>query len=362
MMTRKTVGYVELEWTCEHCGTENPGPRKFCNNCGAPQPRNIEFHQPAEAILLSDADDIERAKAGPDVHCPYCQARNPGNSAFCGACGGDLTDAEARESGKVLGAHRSGGALEIECPSCGTLNLPTALECAGCGDSLGEEKLPSPAPKKKEGAKPSRPLPVGILIGVGLLCLVVIIALVVLLGRTEEQSAVVQNTSWSRSVPIEMLSSVERDDWADEIPSDATILDCSEEYRSTLSEPAPNTVEVCGTPYTVDTGSGFGEVVQDCVYELYDEFCSYTAMDWVLFDTVSITGNDNNPVWPEYILEEDQRAGTGEEELVVIFLVGEETFSYKLDNVDKFEQFISGSNWILEINTFGKVVSARAER
>ena len=34
MMTRKTVGYVELEWTCDHCGTENPGPRKFCNNCG----------------------------------------------------------------------------------------------------------------------------------------------------------------------------------------------------------------------------------------------------------------------------------------------------------------------------------------
>jgi hypothetical protein len=361
-MARKTIGYVKLAWTCDHCGTENPGPRKFCNNCGAPQPHDVEFHQPPEAELLTDADEIERAKAGPDVHCPYCKARNPGDAEFCGACGGDLTDAEARESGKVLGAHRSGAALEIECPSCGTLNLATARECASCGDSLGEEKPPTPAPKKREGAKPSRSLPVTILIGVGLLCLVAIIALGVLLGRTEEQSAVVQDTSWTRSVPIEMLTSVEREDWADEVPSDATILTCSEEVRTTLSEPAPNTVEVCGTPYTVDTGSGYGEVVQDCVYELYDEFCSYTAMDWVLFDTVSITGNDLSPVWPDYVLEENQRAGTGEEELVVIFLVGEETFSYDPDNVDKFEQFSPGSNWILEINTFGSVVSARAER
>ena len=362
MMTRKTVGYVELEWTCDHCGTENPGPRKFCNNCGAPQPHDVEFHQPADAKLLTDADEIERAKAGPDVHCPYCQARNPGDAEFCGACGGDLTDAEARESGKVLGAHRSGDALEIECPSCATLNLPTARECAGCGDSLGEEKLPTPDPKKGEGTKPSRPLPVGILIGVGLLCLVAIIALVFLLGRTEEQSAVVQDTSWSRSVPIEMLSSVEREDWADDIPSDAEILTCSVELRSTLSESAPDTVEVCGTPYTVDTGSGYGEVVQDCVYELYDDYCSYTAMDWVLFDTISITGNNLSPKWPDYVLEEDQRAGTGEEELLVIFLVGEETFSYEPDSVDKFEQFTPDSKWILEINTFGSVVDARAER
>jgi hypothetical protein len=159
-----------------------------------------------------------------------------------------------------------------------------------------------------------------------------------------------------------MLSSVEREDWADEVPSDATILNCNQEYRSTLSEPAPDTVEVCGTPYTVDTGSGFGEVVQDCVYELYAEYCSYTAMDWVLYDTISITGNDNNPVWPDYVLEEDQRAGTGEEELVVIFLVGEETFSYEPINLDEFEQFTPGSNWILEINTLGSVVSVSAER
>jgi phage FluMu protein Com len=361
-MARKTIGYVKLAWTCDHCETENPGPRKFCNNCGAPQPHDVEFHQPPEAKLLTNADEIERAKAGPDVHCPYCKARNSGDAGFCGACGGDLTDAQARESGKVLGAHRSGDALEIECPSCGTLNLATARECASCGDSLGEEKPPTPAPKKREGTKPSRSLPVAILIGVGVLCLVAIIALVVLLGRTEEQSAVVQNTSWTRSVPIEMLSSVEREDWADEVPSDATILNCNQEYRSTLSEPAPDTVEVCGTPYTVDTGSGFGEVVQDCVYELYAEYCSYTAMDWVLYDTISITGNDNNPVWPDYVLEEDQHAGTGEEELVVIFLVGEETFSYEPINLDEFEQFTPGSNWILEINTLGSVVSVSAER
>ena len=85
-------------------------------------------------------------------------------------------------------------------------------------------------------------------------------------------------------------------------------------------------------------------------------------MDWVLFDTVSITGNNLNPVWPDYVLGEDQRAGTGEEELVVLFLVGEETFSYEPDNIGEFEQFGPGSNWILKVNALGRVVSATADR
>ena len=85
-------------------------------------------------------------------------------------------------------------------------------------------------------------------------------------------------------------------------------------------------------------------------------------MDWVLFDTVSIAGTNPNPFWPEYALEDNQRAGTGEEELIVIFLTGEETLSYTPDDVNEFKSFSQGSNWILEVNTFGSVVSARPER
>ena len=78
-MTKKSLGYVELEWTCPNCETRNPGPHKFCNGCGAPQPEDVEFEQPIEEKLITDAEQIARAQAGPDLHCPYCEARNPGD-------------------------------------------------------------------------------------------------------------------------------------------------------------------------------------------------------------------------------------------------------------------------------------------
>ena len=357
-MVRKTVGYVELEWTCEHCGTGNPGPRKFCNNCGAPQPHDVEFHQAEEEVLLTDAAEIEKAKAGPDVHCPYCRARNAGGASFCGACGGDLKDAEARASGQVLGAHRSGKALEVACPSCGTLNLASMQECAGCGDSLEQ---PSPPPTDKPTDRTTRSLPIALIAGIAIGCLLLIVGLVILLSRTEEQSAVVQDVSWSRSIPIEMLTEVEEDAWADEVPANAEILSCTVEYRTTLSEPAANAVEICGTPYTVDTGSGYGEVVQDCVYEVYDDFCTYTALDWVTFDTVTVTGNDLDPYWPSYSLGENQRAGEGEQDLIVVFRADGDTLQYQAGDETEFARFVLGSRWLLEVNTFGTVVSATAE-
>ena len=105
-MTKKTLGYVHLEWACPNCQRKNPGPQKFCNGCGAPQPEDVEFIQAAEEKLITDEAEIARAKAGPDVHCPYCGARNPGDAEFCGGCGGNLAEAAARESGRVVGSHR----------------------------------------------------------------------------------------------------------------------------------------------------------------------------------------------------------------------------------------------------------------
>jgi hypothetical protein len=62
-MTRKTVGYVQLEWACPRCETRNPGPQKFCNGCGGPQPPDVKFEQPAQEKLLTDAGDRKGGRA-----------------------------------------------------------------------------------------------------------------------------------------------------------------------------------------------------------------------------------------------------------------------------------------------------------
>lgn len=355
-MARKSLGYVKLAWTCDRCDSENPGPRKFCNACGAPQPAEVEFHQPAQEIFITKPDELEAAKAGADVHCPYCGARNPAAATYCGACGGGLEGAQQRQAGKVLGAHRSGKPLPKICSSCGTHNLASALECAGCGDSLTSVRAPAKvektAVKTKKGGLPSV-----IIIGAVVACIALAGIAWAIFGRTEETTATVSDVNWSRSIPIEMLGEVEAEDWLDQIPAEAEVQSCEDTFRTTQSEPAPGAVEVCGTPYTIDEGSGYGEVVQDCEYEIYDDYCTYTTIDWVVFETVTVSGDDLNPFWPDVNLTSDQRMADGEEAYEVTFTGQDRTYTYTPDSEAEFSKFSLGSTWNLDVNALGGIVS-----
>lgn len=352
-MVKKTIGYVELAWTCPHCDSENPGPRKFCTGCGAPQPGDVQFHQLAEAVLLTEEADIRKAKAGPDVHCPYCRARNPGDAAYCGACGGDLTDAEARQSGQIVGAYREAKGLETKCPHCGTLNKSSAMECAGCGASLrgvrADDELKTTVATQKTHARRY--------VGIGCMALLLLGAAAFLFSllNKEQATGVVEQVSWERSIPVLGLAPVKQEDWIDQLPEDAEDIECRETLRTTSDEPVSGAVEVCGTPYTIDEGSGFGEVVQDCTYDVYDDFCSYMTTDWAVLGVQTVSGDDLEPIWPELLLGPDQQAGERTAEYSVIFDTSEGTYRYVTDDESEFIQYRPGSSWIIEVNRLGGV-------
>ena len=65
-MAKESLGYVELEWTCPFCNTRNPGRAKVCRNCGAAQPKDVQFHQAGEDKIVTDQEGLEMAKGGPD--------------------------------------------------------------------------------------------------------------------------------------------------------------------------------------------------------------------------------------------------------------------------------------------------------
>jgi hypothetical protein len=69
MGRRRTLGYVENEWTCPNCSTRNKGSVKTCENCGAPQPENVQFELAAEQKIVADAEKVKAAQAGADIHC-----------------------------------------------------------------------------------------------------------------------------------------------------------------------------------------------------------------------------------------------------------------------------------------------------
>ncbi len=357
-MAKKTVGYVHLEWECPACGTRNKGTDKICRNCSAAQPEDVEFTQAAQESFIEDEALINRAKAGADVHCPFCGTRNPITAEQCSQCLADLTEAKARESGKVLGSHRDKSVPDVACAHCGSMNSGTALHCTHCGAALPKPNRAAPAAKPK--AKPAAGLSKTaryVLFGIAGLFVLACIVLMVLSNRTEEIVGEVQGVSWEYAVAIEALTPVEVQDWRDEVPDGAEIMSCQQEIRRTQPNPAPDAVEVCGTPYTVDTGTGVGEVVQDCEYQIYDDLCTYTELEWREFDLVSLTGDDFEPQWPEPSLAQDQRFGESTEAYEVYFNADGRTYTYYPDDFAEYTQFEEGSRWILEVNALNNVRS-----
>ncbi|HET7011637.1 MAG TPA: zinc ribbon domain-containing protein [Anaerolineales bacterium] len=353
-MTRKTVGYVELVWTCPRCSTKNPGPQKFCNGCGGPQPENVAFEQPAQEKFLAEAGAVARAKAGPDIHCPYCGTRNPAGAKFCGNCGGDLAGGKARDRGRVLGAHRAGPAPKVKCPACGTENDADAGRCSNCGSPLPGAARAVPAEERAGAAQKIPPL----VLGIGAACLVLgALALYLLFGRTGQVVAAVEAVRWERSIQVEAFGSVEHTDWEDEIPFGAQVGNCRLEYRTTQDQPAAIATEVCGTPYTVDEGSGYGEVAQDCVFEVYDNRCTYVVQEWGVVDTLTAAGSTFDLGWPTANLAADQRWGKEAESFWVVLSADGREYTYQPESEAEFLLFDIDTEWVLEVNSLGGIRS-----
>lgn len=363
-MTKKTVGYVHLEWECPACGTRNKGIDKICRNCGAAQPKDVQFEQVAQETLIKDEKVIEKAKAGADIHCPFCGTRNPATATQCSQCLADLSDGAAREAGGVVGAHQNKAVPDVACTHCGAMNPGTAQQCSQCGAALPKPDRPEPAAQKPQVRRATGMSKTARFVLFGILGLFVIacIVLVVLSNRTEEVVGEVQGVSWEYTVLVEALTPVEVQDWRDDMPDGVEILSCREEIRRTQPNPAPNSVEVCGTPYTVDTGTGVGEVVQDCEYQVYDDLCTYTELQWREFDLVSLAGDDFDPEWPNPTLTQDQRLGESQETYEVVFNADGRTYVYHPDEYAEYVQFEEGGRWILEVNALNNVRSVTPDR
>lgn len=358
-MAKKSLGHIELQWTCPNCGTINPGPVKVCEGCGAPQPEDVEFHQAKRQELVTDEDKLAQAKAGADIHCVYCGTRNPAGAKVCSQCKADLSEGAQRKAGRVVGAFKTGPAQQIACPHCGAENPDTAKKCSQCGGSLARIREERTREGSRQAAKPKPKR--GSFAAIGVVLVIVLAVIAFLYFRISEVSGVVQSVGWERSISIEEFGPNEHEDWYDQVPSDGEIVSCWEEERSRGSSPVAGTEEVCGTPYTVDTGGGFAEVVQDCEYIVYDDKCTYTVVEWYEADTATLSGRNYSPGWPnESALSSEQRFGDDRSETYsIVFDADDDILTYETGDYELFMQCQIGSTWTLDVTTFGQVRSIR---
>lgn len=361
-MSQKQLGVVQLEWVCPNCGSRNPGPEKKCQGCGRPQPQDVEFVQPVAQELITDAATVAEATRGPDIHCPFCGARNRADAEACRNCGGPLAGGAQRQAGQVVGAFADGPVPQVNCPACGTANPGGARRCARCGAGLvpgNELEKQTPTPSAAAAAPGcSRTM---IVIGIGIA--VAVLVLLYLATRTTATVGVVRDVTWQRTVTVESLVPVRKENWLTEIPAGVPVGQCRSKVVSVQDEPAPNSVEVCGTPYTIDQGTGFGQVVQDCEYQVYAEWCQFTVEEWKAVDTV-VAGGEGFVAseWPALALTDKQRAGNRGEKYTVVFETDGATYEYEVKDPALAAQFAEGSRWSLEINTFGALTDVAPAR
>ncbi len=367
-MPQETLGYVEMEWTCRRCGTKNPGLTKTCANCGAQMEAEQQFEKPAGQTLIADAAKLEQTGKGADVHCPFCGTRNPAGAATCSQCGGDLTKAQKREAGQVVGAFKPGeAAAPVICPACHTANAASAAQCASCGRPLGSAAAPATPPT---AAPPTAAPPTAasspragqpnliVMAGLGLIALACLLGVGFLVFQSFNTSAVpgvVQAVEWERSISVEAQVTVSRENWRDRVPAGAQINTCQERPRELRAGPdaSRRSEKICGTPYTVDQGDGTGKVVQDCEYQIYDDYCSYAALEWREVDRAVANGQDLNPFWPDIALGPDQREGDRAERYAVTLAADDRDFTYTPEDEAEFLQFELGSRWTLQVNGLG---------
>ena len=360
-MSQKELGYVELEWTCPVCKTRNPGTQNTCSGCGAAQPEQVQFETPAAAVLADDQAKIARAKAGPDKHCAFCGARNPSTAKTCKQCGADLTEGKAREAGKVVGAYVADTGAVVKCAACGMENPATARQCVRCGAPLGKETV---APTATPTPAPTRGMGQGVLV-FAIIGVVIVLALgwlVFAMFQTNETVATAVDARWERSIAIMGQVPVRVSAWRDEAPANAAELSCRSEVRSTSDAPQPGAREVCGTPYTLDTGTGMGKVVQDCVYEIYDDYCTYTTLQWGVVNTVVQRGSGLTATWPGVNLRAGEELGQRGEKYMCVVRADDREYTFDLRSMAEFEQCQPGSKWKLTVNSLGSVVEAAPER
>ena len=355
-MAKKSLGYVELEWECPVCQTRNPGSERVCKGCGSPQPPDIQFQTPVAATASRSAEVVAHATAAPDIHCPYCDARNPAGATVCHQCGGDLTQATSRAVGKVLGAPGdSTTAKPVVCPTCGTENPAEARVCKNCGAPLpGAAPKPTPQPAKSNS--------LGCLwIGGGIALLLVIGLAFIFMGGGGKRTTLVGHvvdTQWERKIVVMGLAPQQRVAWLDQIPADATVGACTDEVRQVVEDPVPGAREVCGTPYAVDQGTGYGELVQDCQYEVLDQRCEYTTNVWQPVDERVLQGAGATANWPTLPAGSNLREGTREERYLCRFSANDALYVYQARTYDEYLLCEPDSAWNLTVNASGRVVEA----
>lgn len=280
--------YVEGYWICPKCETRCRGAQQECHNCGAVRDENVKFFLDDDSPVISDEDELAKAKAGPDWICGFCGNTSPSDSPKCTGCG-SYRDGSKRRAVK---------------------DVPKE-------------------PAKARPSEPAKPMPMGCKAG----CSIFLVLMLILLALSCQQKSgqlEILSASWQRGIEREQYQTVKESAWQSELPTTAREISRSREIRK--YNEIPDGFEEVDETYTEkekvgekrvedgvkDLGNGRFQKKYKVVPEyrevkktrrvkkqkfrkepVYENKIHYEIDKWMPIEKVTASGIDNDPAWPD---------------------------------------------------------------
>ena len=326
---------IEGRWDCSSCGRKMiPGRYKHCPGCGKGRGEDVKFY-------IADPNDVVASdvpEQGPDWMCEYCESYNPDSAKFCANCG-------AERSGKTY--------FDIQ---------------------KEQEAKQQPQQMPVTRSAPSR----GGWIKWALIALAVLAA-VFFLGRPHDSDASVTAKSWQRQIAVEVYQWVKDSGWS--LPDGAVMQSSSREIRTyrdvfdhyeTRTRQVPESYITGYSTQYRDMGNGYfesyqvpeygtryrTEEYQEKIYRqepVYDTWYEYTEQRWEYDRTLTASGTDDAPYWPELTLAADtEREGGRDEEYRMVCTDKDGAHSLRMTQAE-WEKYKVGDNVVLTISASGTV-------
>ena len=323
---------IEGRWDCSSCGKKMIlGRYKHCPGCGKGRGEDVKFY-------IADPNDVVAAdvpEQGPDWMCEYCESYNPYSAKHCTNCGAEKTDHDYFDVQKER--------AEKEQPP-----------------------VTRSAPRKGGWIKWAA-------IALALLAVFYIV------GRPHDTDATVTAKSWQREIAVEAYRWVEDRGW--DLPDGAVMRDSGERIRTyrdvfdhyeTRTRQVPETYITGYSTQYRDMGNGYfesyevseygtryrTEEYQERVYRqepVYDTWYEYTVQRWEYDRTLTASGTDNAPYWPEVNLADaNEREGGRDEVYGIVFTDKDGEHPLRM-NYAEWSQYTVGEKVTLTVSPSGTV-------
>lgn len=322
--------HYEMFWDCASCGTKKllGVTHRHCPNCGSAQDENARYFPAAhEEIALTN-----HTYYGVDWDCQYCSTPNSNNAKYCVNCGAGKDGTKP-----VVMVH------ERVAKSTQKTNNSAAAR------SVSVEKKSANY----------------LAIGIGTIVFLLFVAIITGFMVKTEESALVYNKDWNRSIAVEQYSARSGSDWCNSKPSDAYNVTSSREVRD-HKQVADG--QSCTTS-NVDRGDGSYSKQTTCTTKyksvpIYDNKCYYTVNRWGHSRSIVSNGDHKTePYWSSVgrltssalnVLG-NERLGNRSESYTVYFKNKKkqgDIWSCSLSQND-WNQYQIDSHFSLKVNMFG---------